>query len=304
MPFLHAAPDGLATYYGVNLRDYSTDGEDRNWGRGWPECSGPRGQVVTVVSPVSGARFPVHARVARMWSWWVDRAELVHGYRFKPANCGAYNCRQIAGTSRPSNHSWALAADVNWHDNPYRTPLVTDIPQAMIDDAADIGWAWGGRYGDAMHFEYMGTPQQADTITELLFAATENEDDDMAGALAFPLGAEESTGTGEDGDPRGHLEVIPVPPSNGAGAARNSDVWLNVACGWEPVTIYQLGARQHDGSKWSELVPFTALGDGEPYELAPGSAGMWQLPEGTTSVEIRYDSPEAFSALVEWRQKP
>lgn len=157
-----------AQSFNVDIGDYRRTAAQRGWGSGWPKCGGASGNLAVVVAQRTGARFSVHRRVARLWAWWVQRAEDVHGYRFKPDSCGAYNCRPIGGTKSPSNHSWGLAADVNWGDNPFTSPLRTDIPQGMVDDANFIGWAWGGHYTgkkDAMHFEFMGSPAQADQIT-------------------------------------------------------------------------------------------------------------------------------------------
>lgn len=172
----------LAQRFGVNIRDYTRDAADRGWGTGWRECGGARGNIVAVVAPISGTRFPVHRRIARIMSWRVDRAERVHRYRFDPTQCGANNCRNISGTNVSSNHAWGLADDDNWRRNPYTTQRITDIPQGMVDDANYVGFAWGGHYTgpkkDWMHFEYMGTPRQADLITEALFA--EGEFDAMA----------------------------------------------------------------------------------------------------------------------------
>jgi hypothetical protein len=71
-----------------------------------------------------------------------------------------YNNRFIAGTHIKSNHSWALAMDINPRENPWKKPLTTDIPQAVRDAFTRHGFKWGGTYPtpDAMHFEYLGLP--------------------------------------------------------------------------------------------------------------------------------------------------
>ena len=51
-----------------------------------------------------------------------------------------------------------------------RRPLTTDIPAWMVAMWNRYGFAWGGHYTgtpDAMHFEFMGTPAQADQMTAL-----------------------------------------------------------------------------------------------------------------------------------------
>lgn len=304
-PFLEAAPFNIAAEYGVNIRDYSTDGEDRNWGRGWPECSGPRGYVVTVVAPISDARFPVHARVARLWSWVVDRAELVHGYIMDPSQCGAYNCRPIGGTSVPSNHSWALAGDVDWRKNPYVKPRVSVLPPAMIADAKAVGFAWGGDYGnggttgkaDSMHFEFMGTPQQADTITEILFAPREDEDD-MAGAFPVDLPAATTDDAGKPVEYKagefGHLEVIPLPLNTGGGAAKDgATVWVSLYCGHGDVQVKQFEFKCDNPANNKNHGPFVLKG---------GVRKWFEAPDSAHDAEIRYTAPLAFGAIVEWRK--
>jgi hypothetical protein len=73
-----------------------------------------------------------------------------------------YNNRFIAGTHIKSNHSWALAMDINPHENPFKKPLTTNIPQAVRDAFTRHGFKWGGTYPtpDAMHFEYLGLPMK------------------------------------------------------------------------------------------------------------------------------------------------
>lgn len=74
-----------------------------------------------------------------------------------------YSNRAIAGTNTASNHSRALAWDVNAPLNGYASGFSTissDIPPALVNDWERIGLSWGGRYGDAMHFEANITPAQ------------------------------------------------------------------------------------------------------------------------------------------------
>lgn len=154
----------------INLRDYSRTGAQRGWGAGWPSCGGAKAAGTAVVTAArSGTRFSVHKRIARLVSLLVDECER-RGYLLKAGQTGGYNCRPIGGTSSPSNHSWGLAIDVNWQTNPMRRPLTTDIPAWMVELFNRYGFAWGGHYSgtpDAMHFEFMGTPDQADEMTAL-----------------------------------------------------------------------------------------------------------------------------------------
>lgn len=154
----------------INLRDYSRTAAQRGWGAGWPSCDGAKTAGTAVVTADrSGTRFSVHKRIARLVDLIVDECER-RSYLLKAGQTGGYNCRAIGGTTSPSNHSWGLAIDINWGSNPMRRPLTTDIPDWMVDLFGRYGFAWGGDYGgtpDAMHFEFMGTPGQADEMTAL-----------------------------------------------------------------------------------------------------------------------------------------
>lgn len=154
----------------INLRDYTRTAAQRGWGAGWPSCSGVKTAGTAVVTAAkSGTRFSVHKRIARLVNLLVDETER-RGYLLKPGQCGGYNCRNISGTNSPSNHSWGLAVDINWNDNPMRRPLTTNIPEWMVHLWGRYGFAWGGHYTttpDPMHFEFMGTPSDADRMTAL-----------------------------------------------------------------------------------------------------------------------------------------
>jgi hypothetical protein len=76
---------------------------------------------------------------------------------------GTVNARNIAGTDRPSAHSWGIAIDlapdlsdywrwrhgaaISWRNR---------MPQAIVDAFEAEGFIWGGRWYhyDTMHFEY------------------------------------------------------------------------------------------------------------------------------------------------------
>lgn len=154
----------------VNLNDYTRTAAQRGWGAGWPSCRGAKTAGTSIVTADrSGTRFSVHKRIARLVDLLIDESEL-HGYLLVKGRCGGYNCRPIGGTSSPSNHSWGLAVDINWHKNPMRRPLTTDLPEWLPPVWGRYGFAWGGRYSgtpDPMHFEFMGTPADADAMTAL-----------------------------------------------------------------------------------------------------------------------------------------
>jgi hypothetical protein len=73
---------------------------------------------------------------------------------------GTLNERTIAGTDRPSAHSWGIAIDLDparatywrWQRGGWRNRM----PQAIVDAFEAEGFIWGGRWFhfDTMHFEY------------------------------------------------------------------------------------------------------------------------------------------------------
>jgi len=73
---------------------------------------------------------------------------------------GTLNERPIAGTDRPSAHSWGIAIDLDpalssywrWEHHGWRNR----VPQAIVDAFEAEGFIWGGRWFhfDTMHFEY------------------------------------------------------------------------------------------------------------------------------------------------------
>ena len=74
---------------------------------------------------------------------------------------GTFVVRTIAGTSRPSSHSYGISLDLDsartqyWRwDRPPRWH--NTVPQAIVDAFEAEGFIWGGRWYhyDTMHFEY------------------------------------------------------------------------------------------------------------------------------------------------------
>lgn len=159
----------MPTLAPVNLRDWGHTAAQRGWGQGWPGCSGTNGQLVIVTFKRSGVRVSVHRRIARLVQILGDETER-RGHLAKLGQTGAFNCRPIGGTRTPSNHSWAIAIDWNWQDNPFsRNPRHTN-PDWMYELWARFGFANGAMYSGAkdwMHIEFMGSPQQADWLTSL-----------------------------------------------------------------------------------------------------------------------------------------
>ncbi|MCI0572101.1 MAG: M15 family metallopeptidase [Myxococcaceae bacterium] len=75
---------------------------------------------------------------------------------------GTFNWRNIAGTDRPSSHSYGVSMDINTRRSHYwrwaKGPITwkNAIPQAIVDAFEAEGFIWGGRWYhyDTMHFEY------------------------------------------------------------------------------------------------------------------------------------------------------
>jgi hypothetical protein len=78
---------------------------------------------------------------------------------------GTYNCRVIAGTTRPSVHGNGAAIDINvaWSDywrnhSPVggKYPYKNRIPWEIVEIFEKHGFIWGGKWYhyDTMHFEY------------------------------------------------------------------------------------------------------------------------------------------------------
>lgn len=151
----------------IDLGDYAHTSGDRGWGMGWPQCSPSGTDLATVVADRSGSRVAVRKALAVLVDALVDWTERPDGgnYLLKPGECGGFNCRPIKNTNTPSNHSWAVAVDLNWNDNPYAATQRHTIPAYVAAAWNRYGFAWGGDYRGArkdwMHFEFMGTPADA-----------------------------------------------------------------------------------------------------------------------------------------------
>lgn len=169
---------------GALTTDYSRNADARGWGAGWPSCSainGGEGRVVTMAR--SGTVFAggVHRIIQPLCNILLNSIER-DGYLFHPGWCWGGGCRAIAGTSRPSNHSWLLAFDMDAPENPYTTSPDHTIPDWAFDRLRSYGFGLGADYTggrrDWMHAEFMGTPGDAEIMTRLAVA------NGLAGATA------------------------------------------------------------------------------------------------------------------------
>jgi hypothetical protein len=79
---------------------------------------------------------------------------------------GAFNWRNILGTSQMSLHSFGIAIDINvknanyWRWDKYENDdhllYVNKIPLEIVEIFESFGFIWGGKWYnyDTMHFEY------------------------------------------------------------------------------------------------------------------------------------------------------
>jgi hypothetical protein len=153
------------------------------------------------VAGLSAGRLETHVAVQALFEGFL--AEIAaRGYRVRDASGYSFRCTSgNGGWSCPSgdphdlsNHAWGLAIDMNAGTNPIRsysgidgatacaTPIETDLPRWVIQTAEKWGLYWGGYgwnsgcadtttrrtivYRDPPHFEFRGTPRQAQAIAE------------------------------------------------------------------------------------------------------------------------------------------
>jgi len=154
------------------INDYSVSAQDKGWGAGWP--TDRFSAMARVTADRSGVAVNVHKGVARLADLLLDETER-RGYLCEQHHTGGFCSRPIRNTRKPSNHSWGLALDINWTDNPAgRGPMRTNIPSWMPRLWARYGWYWGGFYRgsfkDPMHFEFMGSPADARDMARMALA--------------------------------------------------------------------------------------------------------------------------------------
>lgn len=171
------------------LRAYNqvmADAASRGWGKGWPR---PRFDDMVRVE-AGGIRVTVHRAIAPLVGHLLNET-VTRGYPLRPDWCWGYACRAIAGTSTASNHSWGLALDLQAPKNPMGPQLVTDMPSWMPLLWSRWGFRWGGSYSgrkDAMHYEFMGTPEDAGNLIADLPTEGIEEEGPMAFVAPRPQG--------------------------------------------------------------------------------------------------------------------
>ncbi|MEU4238207.1 M15 family metallopeptidase [Actinoplanes sp. NPDC026619] len=150
-----------------SISDYSISAKAKGWGNGWPEDRSR--DMVRIKADTTGTKVNVHKRIAALADILLDETEK-RGYRLNPKTCGGYVNRPIKNTKKPSNHSWGLALDLNWDKNPESRDGKnhTNLPAWVAQLWGRYGFAWGGNYHghhkDPMHFEFMGSPDDADDM--------------------------------------------------------------------------------------------------------------------------------------------
>lgn len=164
--------------YGANPNVGKNPNLDNGWGSAkWPNCPTDLGTAVSK----SGDRVTVRKALVPLVTELMNRTEAM-GYQINPSYTGGFNCRAIAGTNKPSNHSRGRAIDINWNQNPQSTTFRSELPPAVVKMWETHGFYWGGRYNpptkyDTMHFEYYGTPASVAVNLNKLRGGTTPVDD-------------------------------------------------------------------------------------------------------------------------------
>lgn len=148
--------------YGANPNAGKNANGQNGWGPyQWGSSAGcPTASMLGVAVSKSGDRSQVRKELVPLVTELLNRTEAM-GYNI--TSSGAFNCRRIAGTNKPSNHSRGRAIDINPAANPQSSTFKSDLPPRVVAMWEAHGFYWGGRYNpptkyDAMHFEYYDTP--------------------------------------------------------------------------------------------------------------------------------------------------
>lgn len=129
---------------------------------------------MSTITTQSGAKFTVSNNVAGNFQGFFNALES-RGVYIDPKQSGGYNYRNIAGSSKLSQHSYGNAVDINWTKNAQGIPASRGFEgmsqQEISQIAADHGLTWGGNFSrpDNMHFSWSnrtGVPATND-VTKL-----------------------------------------------------------------------------------------------------------------------------------------
>lgn len=173
----------------------------KGWGPGWT----PKDSTCSVIKPhikphpifVGG----IHERIYDLTNMLVDELKDL-GFKFDTPGCWGYGCRatktsSASQTGTPSFHSWGLAWDVNAPKNVFGADRAsTQLGQPTFDWVIKLmrkwGFFWlGPSIGDWMHFSFVGSPEDADSLTALAkkeglgMALTDEQKATLAAAKRF-----------------------------------------------------------------------------------------------------------------------
>lgn len=140
----------------------------QHYGPGWPNCAAQGGLLTTV--KIFGRPMAVNKRCKRAFRRidrvFKDKVPKYYADISKEKDTGVFNCRPIAGTNVPSNHSFASCIDIDWQENARdgdRKSEMRDRGMPAIRKLEGEGLvSWGGDWGspDDMHLDIIMTPEQ------------------------------------------------------------------------------------------------------------------------------------------------
>jgi hypothetical protein len=282
----------------IDLGDYSRDPAHCGWDAGWPTCSNAS-QLATVTSDQSGTKVVVHKRVAVLVDALLDWTESAKGgnYLLKPAQCGGWNCRAIAGTNpalqplvgpcrrpqlerqplhqqRAPHHTHSGGPDVE----PFRVGLGRRL--LRVDEGLDAP----------------GTPADADEMTALALHELRGQPtkpkwtgDNFMSQGALPPCEVDQNGT-----------TIPKRAyfcaTTGRASGLTDRTWLSLATGWDAgdCHVWFVGTKTGpDGNPTPDyLWDFSA-------SLPINERQFWQAPDGTDQIAVEYHSKNPIGWEIE-----
>jgi peptidoglycan hydrolase-like protein with peptidoglycan-binding domain len=139
---------------------------ERGWGPGWPNCQTSKWKTYRIL----GENITLRPEVEPIFNYLFHRFDYeVEKIAGKQLDDWGASCRPIRDSNPPvaSNHSWAIAADINSLKHPLGVRGTFTAPQVLAIHliVAEIPFLrWGGDYthrADEQHWEWMGTPADA-----------------------------------------------------------------------------------------------------------------------------------------------
>lgn len=113
-----------------------------------------RRSLTRVKLPIVG-EMTVHVRMVPIFGHVLGEIlslELDHHIKQFAVWCGRH--KNFDPSRSLSSHSWGIACDINWHDNPFGE--IGRMNPRIVDIFEGHGFQWGGRWRrrDDMHFQY------------------------------------------------------------------------------------------------------------------------------------------------------